>query len=671
MWAPKPAATSDNDSSTSNNDSASAASHTIGSGFTSSNLLGVQTGLDRKRPGHRQNGLQLSLGQEISVMQNVEENAEEDAPSSAATEETFKLHPPDNQAEHKAANDWNGNVVPPTPALGCDSPSSDEGKTSSAKPPSRSLDAFGWGGKQSAKSSLFSNLPSSSALEANWSGDDDDERKNDVEMFEDMQSRAKASNKERRNSGYGPLPPPPINFAKSRTPSPTHRMLAKSPQLDKPTSSDLQKSPSLTASKLGAEAGNAKPLSQRLSPASARSQLHSDESDGDADVENERPKIAKERKASKKNDSKGEQAQKSDSLQVDGSELEKKRSLKRDKSERIRGRRASQSKEKDVKVPAAGAAAGEAGSIASAKVLLPTSARSSSNTDDLAASIAKVDLSESTADKPAASTKDTVTTSTKSDAQQTPVANRVQSIPTVKDDLFSSPAEPKVGLPNNTTSPAQAEEEECKSSVPATPEPTQAKTFDWAADDDELDDELPDLDDWGVTLSPVNPAATPTFGSADSKGAQNSKSEAGEEKVWRRGAKLPGPSGGAGKATKKANGADDGLGIRIAGRAKSATPEPTAPPASTPYGRWKQPKPTEELAIKGASGKTRPRIADLGSLAKLMEPAEPKGVKAETGAKDSMHAPPTAPAAMREAKGRSPLLGAGRGGAKRGRGGKK
>ncbi len=249
-----------------------------------------------------------------------------------------------------------------------------------------------------------------------------------------MQNRAKASTKERRNSNYGPLPPPPINFAKSRTPSPTHRMLAKSPQLDGP--SEGSGASKLNTVSAAAEAGAG---GKRLSPASARSQLHSEDSDGDADVEGDKPKSGKDRKASKKHD----QSQK-DSLQVEGG-LEKKRSLKRDKSERIRGRRASQSKDKDVDRVKMSAA----DPPASAKVSLPTTTLPSKGADELVAGVNKVNLSGETPDKqpdtPAAANK-----SFKTDTQ-TPVAQRVQSIPTIKDDLFSSPAEPKVGLPNNAS----------------------------------------------------------------------------------------------------------------------------------------------------------------------------------------------------------------------------
>ncbi|CDR87896.1 uncharacterized protein SPSC_03570 [Sporisorium scitamineum] len=785
MWAPKSASSSaNNDSVASQASSSTTTSHTIGSGFSSSNLLGVQTGLDRKRPSHRPNGLQLSLGQEISVMQELEEKAEEDYPastqSSATVAGSFRIDGPDHQPEFGGEGDWDGTVVPPTPALGCDSPTSDQDDGTLTKAPSRSLDAFGWGshaGNEPRKSSLFSNLPSASTLEANWSGDDDDERKDDMQMFEDLQNRAKQSTKERRANNYNPLPPPPINYAKSCTPSPTHHMLAKSPQLDGPADHSVQKSPLLAAPKLGAspsksDASGLKTNGQRLSPASARLQLTSDDSDGDADVENDRPKGGRERKASKKHDANGvaaENDQKSDSLQVEADTLEKKRSLKRDKSERIRGRRASQSKDKDVdkvKMSAAEpAASASANTTTAATVSLPTAtfvAKSSNKAaDDLARGLDRVNLGKDTANKPAASASNAAAVPA-SDA--TPIANRVQSIPTIKDDLFSSPSEPKVGLPVHASdatpsepsaaasTKAEAEGEKAKDSVPATPEPShKMPSFDWAADDDELDDELPDLDDWGVTLSPSKPSTAPASTAVESekdlgngsKGGQRAarngkgKAEGGEDKGWRKAEVATGKAktkhaasddhtgrkGSGGKAAARelfpsskrsaSNGADDGpLGIRIAGRAKSASlsPEPDSaqaklpPTASTPYGRWnKQP---DEISIKGtstSSGKAashpaaRPRIAaDLGALAKLLTPVEEaapsKGGKASgadkakkfvaeeaakkgskaTGSQssiaDSMHAPSSAkgkPAPGGGSASRGAAGGAGSGGGKK------
>ncbi|SPO22420.1 uncharacterized protein UTRI_01098 [Ustilago trichophora] len=706
MWAPK--STSDSSSST------STTSHTIGSGFSSSNLLGVQTGLDRKRPSHRPNGLQLSLGQEISVMQELEEKAEEDYPpstlSSATVGETFRIDAPDDEAENGAQDGWQGTVVPPTPSLGCDSPSSDE-DTGAAKPPSRSLDAFGWGshaGSEPRKSSLFSNLPSSSTLEANWSGDDDDDHKDDVEVFEDMQSRAKASSKEKRINSFAPLPPPPINYAKSRTPPPTHHMLAKSPQLDGPADGGNRGfgSPALSAPKFGTSPSGGEAASktsgQRPSPVSARSQLPSDDSDGDADAENERP--TQQRKTSKKHDAKPaaavDEEDKPGGLHVEGGGgLEKKRSLKRDKSERIRGRRASQSKEKDADKVKISASAPN-----TATVSLPTSALTKKTADDLAQSIQKVNLNESTAAQPdyavssqIAPESKTAGTGPKAEAQQTPVANRVQSIPTVKDDLFSSPAEPKVELPGTTvakeasTEPATIKEVEA---VPATLEPSHAKTmsFDWAADDDELDDELPDLDDWGVTLTPAKPPASAEAeaGKATAQPARNGKggrTEAEGEKVWRRGGGLDagnkskskhaaadefsgGRKGkGAGRELFPSSSKDEAggpLGIRIAGRATSASlsPEPESaaskpkppPPASTPYGRWnKASSHQEEITIKGSSSTTasrkaptasapkkeaRPRIAaDLGALAKLLNPVEEPPRKGAPGSRKTSPTP--------------------------------
>lgn len=670
IWAPKSTASSADTDATANASSTSTTSHTIGSGFSSSNLLGVHTGLDRKRPGHRPNGLQLSLGQEISVMQELEEKAEEDYPastvSSATVGETFRIHPPDHDSEHQRQDDWHGTVVPPTPALGCDSPSSDEDHASSAKPPSRSLDAFGWGThptNEPRKSSLFSNLPSSSTFEASWSGDDDDQRKDDLDTFQDMHDRAKASSKEKRNTNYGPLPPPLINYAKSRTPSPTHPLLAKSPQLD-----EAPRSPLLSAPKLGTDPSNeatiAKANGQRLSPASARSQLPSDDSDGDADVENDRPKAARDRKATKKPTSKGigvEQEVKSSSPQLESATLEKKRSLKRDKSERIRGRRASQSKEKDVdkvKMPAA------APSLA-ATVSLPSCTLSNKHVDQLVGQIEDVDLSEKTAPNKAANAS--ACEPAKSNAlQQTPLAQRMQSIPAVKDDLFSSPAQPRVELPGHLSATSSVQEvQQAKEVVPATPEPSHAKTFDWAADDDEMDDELPDLDDWGVTLSPAKPsvAASADVAGKDSNASTHlekhgRKPKSDGEAPWRKAVESKARQDGQGRrstsgakggikdfAAPKANAAS--LGIRIAGRANcggipaEAEAANELPPATTPYGRWN--KRREEISIKGVSdsvkvganeegGKGRPRIAaDLGALAKLLAPAQ--GDQARTGGK--------------------------------------
>lgn len=703
MWAPKPAANDSNNASSSSS-STSTTSHTIGSGFSSSNLLGVQTGLDRKRPSHRPNGLQLSLGQEISVMQELAEGAEEDYPtsnvSSATVGETFRIDPPADDAANGDQEPWQGTVVPPTPSLGCDSPSSDDDASGAAKAPARSLDAFGWGShgnNEPRRSSLFSNLPSSSTLEANWSGDDDDDRKDDVEVFEERQRAAKASNKEKRNGSYAPLPPLSLNFAKSRTPSPTHHgLLAKSPQLDGPAdsaSSKLPTSPSLGgAPKLGAlpaagDASAAKSTSQRLSPVSTRSQLPSEDSEGDADVETEKPKSGRERKPSKKHElknaehaSKDAEDIKADSLQVNARGLEKKRSLKRDKSGRIRGRRASQSKEKDVDKVKMTASAPPAPSSSSATVSLPTASFKRED-EDLAQSIQNVSLNEESKPQPAAISA--IASKPDTHQQQTPIAQRVQSIPTVKDDLFSSPAEPKVDLPGieakvEVAAPASAEEEkEEKKESEKTPESTHAKTmsFDWAADDDELDDELPDLDDWGVTLTPAKPSSTTTSTSANEadvsshKGAEkqtggNGKPKA-EESNWRRGELLKSkPSSTADrKASGKGNGRElfppkpnDGVGIRIAGRAKSASlsPEPEASPASTPYGRWNKPTSTanekQGVSIKGTAGaarksptrpkkdstaqSARPRIAaDLGALAKLIAPEDPPPNRSTAGGK--------------------------------------
>ncbi|ETS60904.1 hypothetical protein PaG_04824 [Moesziomyces aphidis] len=653
MWAPKPASTATSSDTTAS--TSSTTSHTIGSGFSSSNLLGVQTGLDRKRPGHRPNGLQLSLGQEISVMQELEEKAEEDyAPStlsSATVGETFKIDPPQDDADATGNDGWYGSVVPPTPVLGCDSPSSDDDNADS-KPPSRSLDAFGWGthSRNPSKGSLFSNLPSSSTLEANWSGDDDDDRKDDVEVFEDMQRAAKAASKDKR-SHHSPLPPPPINFAKSRTPSPTHRVLAKSPQLDA--------SPALSAAD--------KLPSQRLSPASARSQLPALESDGDADAETDKPRGGKEERKPAKKPVVALPESATESAPASGG-LEKKRSLKRDKSERIRGRRSSSSKEKDVdhvKMTAANASA---------------STKTDASADELVKGIATVDLHAnvrgSTPSKPDVASTSTV-------KQPTPVAQRVQSIPEVKNDLFSSPAVPKVGLPSaaakepahvdvetkteagadSTQAAETASEASAKVEEATTPAPSH---IDWAEDDDE--DELPDLDDWGVTLTPAKPAPASEPKPAASKDAgRGSKPPKKDEPTWRRAE----PPRGKPKPTPKAEGGP--LGMRIAGRAKEASlsPEPPSrgkkaspaqrseempPPAATPYGRWKQPAAPKDKAAG------RPRIAaDLGALAKLIAPDEavkpppPPGggrdaKKDEAGAKkveavktpsvaDSMHAP--------------------------------
>ncbi|GAC96979.1 hypothetical protein PHSY_004563 [Pseudozyma hubeiensis SY62] len=592
MWAPKSAATSEPDSTA----PTSTTSHTIGSGFSSSNLLGVQTGLDRKRPSHRPNGLQLSLGQEISVMQELEEKAEEEYPtsnvSSATVADTFRIDLPEEDVEHENADDWKGTVVPPTPALGCDSPSSDEDQSSS-KPPSRSLDAFGWGSSETRKPSLFSDLPSSSTLEANWSGDDDDERKDDVEVFQDMHERAKASSKDRRDGSYGALPPPPINYGKERTPSPTHRLLGKSPKMD-----GEQGTVQLPTTRANGSEVEGRLNGQRGSPASTTRSMLASESDGDADVENDRPKRDRKKKGAGDTEAKeGEKA------------LEKSRSLKRDKSERIRGRRASQSKEKDVD---------------KAKVLLPSTTFKPA--EELAGAVEKVKLEE---DKVATATGVGMV---EGGAQQTPVAQRVQSIPAVKDDLFSSPAEPRVELPTST-SPEEG------GSVGATPEPPTQPKFDWAADDDELDDELPDLDDWGVTLSPSKPS-TETFkqqGVADKGSA-----ETGREGVWRRGDKGRKQADGGKAGSAKG----DPLGIRIAGRAAGVEPQMGAmPPASTPYGRWNKAK--EGSAVKKEESRgarvERGKRSGLGSAEKSMHAptagADSAGTKGRiaTGAKKKPH----------------------------------
>ncbi len=511
-----------------------------------------------------------------------------------------------------------------------------------------------------------------------------------------MQRAAKASSKEKRNTSngsssnsFGPLSPPPINYAKSRTPSPTHRMLAKSPQLDGPSEGGNRTfgSPSLSAPKLGASAATAdsatKGSSQRLSPVSARSQLPSEDSDGDADVETEKPKSGRER------------------IGGDGG-LEKKRSLKRDKSERIRGRRASQSKEKDVdKVKmTASSSPPAADPTATATVSLPTSSFEKKQ-EDLVRDIQKVSLEEKHSAVAATTTPSSMAKAipSKLDAQQTPIAQRVQSIPTVKNDLFSSPAEPKVGLPGTSPNASAAEElpasteeptpapapEPAKPEevVPKTPEPPPVKTmsFDWAADDDELDDELPDLDDWGVTLTPIKPAAPAAPASAPSQskdkaeekvsGGRNAKSKADDSGgVWRRGGMLDAPNKG-GKTGRQDRGnakgasikgsasaaAGSDLGIRIAGRAKEASlsPEPEStngskanaskppPPASTPYGRWNKPSstptpPAEDTGVtfKGSGNRkapppsatststARPKVADLGSLANLLHANDTK-----------------------------------------------
>lgn len=693
MWAPKSASTTEGAASTS---SASTTTHTIGSGFTSSNLLGVQMGLDRKRPSHRPNGLQLSLGQEISVMQELEEKAEEDsAPStlsSAAPGETFRIDPPDHESEQANQDGWQGHVVPPTPAMGCDSSSDDDDHAPAAKAPSCSLDAFGWGAEP-RKASFFSKLPSSSTLEANWSGDDDDIRKDDIEMFEQMQSRAKASSKEKRNSSYGALPPPPINYAKPRTPSPTHPLLAKSPQLDGPAEDPCSTtgglvSPSMGAPKFGsssgATGGEAK-SQQRLSPVSARSPLPvSEDSDGDADAEAEKPN---RRRAAKKLDASakqrgihGEVGSKADkALHEEEAELEQKRSLKRDKSERIRGRRASQSKEKDIDKAKLSAAAPVS---TAATVSLPASTLSKQSADDLVDAVENVSIAEEDKLCNVESTMDPTASSTAAaaSAKRTPGSSRVQSIPAIKDDLFSSPVEPKVELPGTSTTDgkeavstreslveARAKEDLSPSpSAAQTPESNHQKTMslDWAADDDELDDELPDLDDWGVTLNPAKsaPGASSEADHSGSTGAEKaarngngngatSKAGDGGEKGWRRGglsdaahkgkkhgtgaeessAKVKGAKGAKGKelfsrprkggsnGSNGANGAGGPLGIRIAGRAKEASlsPEPESaptaaaqkklpPPTSTPYGRWNKPTATagaEEISIKGSSAR--------------------------------------------------------------------
>ncbi|KAJ1034477.1 hypothetical protein NDA18_001337 [Ustilago nuda] len=692
MWAPKPAP-SHNSANTSS--SSSNTSHTIGSGFSASNLLGMQTGLDRQRPSHRPNGLQLSLGQEISVMQELAEGAEEEYPTSkvsfATLGKTFKIDPPADGDQ----DGWQGTVVPPTPSLGCDSPDSEDGAKAA---PSRSLDAFGWGNSEPRKSSLFSKLPSSSTLETNWSGDDDDDRKDDVEVFEDIQRAARTS-KDKRHS---PLPPPSsIKYGKSRTPSPTHLgLLAKSPQLEEKGRTSPLPTPA------GVEGGM-----KRLSPASGRLQLSlTRDSDGDdADVETENL-------FSEGRERKGKAQEGADSLQVNAGGLEKKCSLKRDKSERIRGRRASQSKEKDVKLTTTNPVQD------SATVLLPTSNfASKSGGEDLVQSIEKVSLNDEAKPQLAAIASKT----------ETPVAQRVQTIPTVKDDLFSSPAEPKDDLlctevkaeeptpPTSTSAtPAPAEpsqhketnkeakEEEMKKDEEKPPEPTSRKqmSFDWAADD-ELGDELPDLDDWGVTLTPVKPitscAAHSETESVPKTSTQNQNKGGGrngkskpEEGVWRRGGILDAPPKGKASGDRKSSGKTGrvgsktraGAGIRIAGRAKcdSLFPEPesVAPPASTPYGRWKTTlsntvaKEDQGLSIKGIASTNRkpattrsikdvrPRIAaDRGALTKLIapdagqpqqpkvgggergsrknSPAVDKGAEWKKGAsvKDSTHAP--------------------------------
>lgn len=526
----------------------------------------------------------------------MQELAEEDYPSSSNADQAFTITHPDNAMEGNEEG-WNGVVVPPTPALGCDSPSSSDGGAA----PGRSLDAFGWGKRERGKSGLF-DLPSSSNLEANWSGDDDDEKKDDVEIFEDMQSRAKSSKHARA--------PPPINY-KSRTPSPTHHMLAKSPQLDGPAGS-----PMLAASPSSRGEG------RRLSGGSGRSQQMQDEdSDGDADAEAEADKS----KSAKEN------------LQVEagGAGLEKKKSLKRDKSERIRGRRASQSKEDKIK-PAA---------LATVSLPKPVS------TDEVADTLSKVTLDPAT-----------------------PAATRTQTIPTVKNDLFSSPAEPKIDLPRSPDLEEEEEKEEEKEKEKEKEKVEPIKHIDWAADDDDLDDELPDLDDWGVTLVPV-PSAKPTAPAEP----------APESQVWRKSA----PSDAAGKtkgktgplekqsktSTKTSNGKAE-MGIRIAGRAKEASlsPDPELPPpASTPYGRWNKassPNP-DEGTFKGSGARkappatTRPRVADLGALAKLIAPEQPSGKSRESspalegakwekkGAGDSMHAPPSVGDSMHAPKNRT------------------
>ncbi|PWZ03270.1 hypothetical protein BCV70DRAFT_224763 [Testicularia cyperi] len=704
IWAPKTAdsttetassnAAAPTMSASSSSSSINGMTHTFGSGFNTGNMLGVQTGADRKRPTHRHNGLQLSLGQEINVMQNLDEQAEDELPSSskstAGLGDRFRIDPPLEDPEGEQ-DGWQGHVVPPTPSLGCDSSaSSDEadGANKSGAGGKRSHTGFvGWGssaGVDTRKSSLFSGLPSASELEANWSGDDDDEKRDDDQVFQQIQRAAKASSKNRTaassaasNSAGGPsfspLPPPPINY-RSRTPSPTHGLLAVSPRLDsdrEPRNRTASSSSSIGGLVLGVAApvkeSNSRASSARYSPASNRSLLPSDESDADADAETDRPKRGKERTSKSKPVAPApassvlgtiaaatqpglettEVAVSASSQATEGlhppTGLEKKRSLKRDKSERIRGRRSSQSKDKDKetdKIRMSVLADAPASAIVKTGEIHPSS--------DLSEHVAKISLKDAARTSPQPKTaaleehQDDSKTSTPAKETSnlppaTPSAGTVQSIPTAKDDLFSSPAEPKVELPAiKPPSPAKSSGEE-QSILPAgekndeptlKPKPSIA-SFDWAADDDELGDELPDLDDWGITLTPSKPPA-PTLANKSSGVVAGSAALQVPGKKGRNGHGVAdkgedrGPGGGAwrsvsaGSRAKDPNGssglhppaaAEGGapLGIRIAGRAREASAEPLikpgekVAPARTPYGRWN--KQADDSSSTGPAGK--------------------------------------------------------------------
>ncbi|EPQ28345.1 uncharacterized protein PFL1_04172 [Pseudozyma flocculosa PF-1] len=587
----------------------------------------------RRKPGHRHNGLQLSLGQGIEVMQNLDEKAEDEL--LGGKEER-------NDAD---VDGWLGNIVPPTPALGADSPQFDGGADGNE----RGSGSF-WGtvasSPEAPRASLLSSRPSSRGkpngtghfgLQEVWSGDDDDE--------EDAFGRA-ANGQLRSNRNDATVapsasqsqraPPPSLSF-KSKTPSPSRS------QLDTSGAQDTTRlSPSPSALGAPRSRDGARSPSSRLSPSSLPSPL--DDSDGDADVEDDADRASHNSRRSKPRSSPSNRNGRYDDGSSKGASSDAGRSQKgkRDASERKRGRRSSQSQETKGRDAADATSSDQKHSEVSPAKTPVLAAEESTGKAQEASPTLRGDSTEAALatgpkdaepdaptdsgtpgdavpDVAAPSDGRAITPSAEGDAIHDPAKAEANELTpaSAEEQRGSTPPAPSTDLPSSKTAevePAGTATEVTTSSDLAESsavkevsesESTSSKTvprsesgIDWAADDDDIDDTLPDLDDWGITIPPTpsskstaqfaspstsKPASEASTASVVAKGVERphpqpppqkpraaDRSGAGEARgpAWKRAERPPAPSA---LDSRKAQEPPKGpLGIRIAGRAAAA-----------------------------------------------------------------------------------------------------
>ncbi|KAN0060960.1 hypothetical protein ACQY0O_006694 [Thecaphora frezii] len=758
MWAPKNAASSAAQSSTQAATSRKSRSGATGIAAASDKLSsaigsgrnGEASSAGRRRPGHRHNGLQLSLGQGIEVMQNLDEKAEDDLFGSSG-----RPNPSSVRADGENAVDaWLGSVVPPTPALGAGSPQFDiiangNGQGSSGF----------WGAVTSSpeapRASLLPSQPPSTAgspdgskAEAQevWSGDDDDGEEGRSKA--PAQPRFGASDRSARLSAER-------GQKTSKTPSPSYSQLG---AFGAQVSAKLSPSPSaLSASR---SKDNSRSPSARLSPNLTPSPL--EDSDGDADAEDDADRTSRSSRRPKSLSCGRSQQRGSAAAKECTPESGRPNKSRKDASEKKFGRRFSPTKgamprdlgdatSSDYKHTEVLAGASTAASSESASGAGHTDEKPRPALEDAFAGLGldpaqsfmatgtsqeqKGDENEAAPDgaNGLSFTKELALAAEATHlpseaAAKVPEASNIKGTPAGSIDpadaksAVTALAEDEDSQPVNasaSTCDAAAEENAVDTVPAAADEPLGSAEkglarsesgFDWAADDNEVDDSLPDLDDWGVTIP-----ATPSTKSMFSELAPAATPIRANQKLRQRSAADRNQSASDGRGTGRRKGdrstsvdqrsaQEPGLvGIRIAGRAASAMvaapsethdasralraettegskhsmhtpaakaqvtpPRNEAPPAATPYGRWKTngaaaanqgaqrtPQPASNspedtgIAIKGNGRQRAPPVS----------PFEPTSAQRQSeGARQSSAARSHPPAAASESAGRRDRL---------------